>query len=102
MSDTPRTDAEIRDSLCNGSPIVYADFARQLERELTQAEEELNELTAKHIPALVLVAERLRADVKPLLEAIGPNRLTGPDKVANLAKIYDAFLTAHPELKEKQ
>ena len=48
MSDTPRTDATQHEGLLRGNPIptsvTTADFARQLERELTATKAELAEL----------------------------------------------------------
>ena len=46
MSDTPRSDSEIlQNATCpSGSKLVYANFARQLERELAQAEAALEQL----------------------------------------------------------
>jgi hypothetical protein len=43
MSDTPRTDKETGKSMGSDS-IVYASFARQLERELTEAREQRDRL----------------------------------------------------------
>ena len=45
MSDTPRTDKETGKSMGSDS-IVYASFARQLERELTEAREQRDRLAA--------------------------------------------------------
>ena len=50
MSDTPRTDKETGKSIGSDS-IVYASFARQLERELTEAREQRDGL-AKELDAL--------------------------------------------------
>lgn len=36
MSDTPRTDAAVVDWTATDEPCVYADFARQLERDLSR------------------------------------------------------------------
>lgn len=49
MSDTPRTDANVkRNSLTQicGNDLIYANFARQLERELAHAQKENEELRA--------------------------------------------------------
>lgn len=49
VSDTPRTDAAIREILQTGQHNkVKADFARQLERELAQVTATLNEVIAKN------------------------------------------------------
>lgn len=49
MSDTPRTDAAIRQLLQVSRPDrVSADFARELERELIQLYEQYDELVADH------------------------------------------------------
>jgi hypothetical protein len=48
VSDTPRTDAAIREILQTGQHNkVKADFARQLERELAEVTATLNEVIAK-------------------------------------------------------
>jgi hypothetical protein len=49
MSDTPRTDANVKKhKLCqlSGNDLVYANFPRQLERELTAARAEIDEIHA--------------------------------------------------------
>ena len=58
MSDTPRTDKETGKSIGSDS-IVYASFARQLERELTEAREQrdrLAEAIRKHRDELELTS----------------------------------------------
>jgi hypothetical protein len=58
MSDTPRTDKETGKSMGSDS-IVYASFARQLERELTEAREQrdrLAEAIRKHRDELELTS----------------------------------------------
>lgn len=45
MSDTPRTDANLGKHLTStGFPVVDPNFARQLERELTEARTRIKEL----------------------------------------------------------
>jgi len=49
---TPRTDASVkRHNLCrlSGNDLVYADFPRQLERELAAVTEQRDEWKAKYI-----------------------------------------------------
>jgi len=50
-TDTPRTDANVkRHNLCqlSGNNLVYADFPRQLERELTAARAEISHMVSEN------------------------------------------------------
>jgi predicted transcriptional regulator len=48
MSDTPRTDEQIW-SVTTHITVVYSDFARQLERELAEAKQEIERLDTRGI-----------------------------------------------------
>jgi hypothetical protein len=63
QSDTPRTDANVaKHRLCrlSGNDLVYADFARQLERELTAARAEV-QLKNLRLDAVKMERDRLAA-----------------------------------------
>jgi hypothetical protein len=60
MSDTPRTDKETGKSMGSDS-IVYASFARQLERELTEAREQRDRL-AEALRTLMFNSLRYRME----------------------------------------
>jgi len=69
MNGTPRTDANVkRHKLCqlSGNDLVYADFPRQLERELTAAQEEIERLRDHcriKVKALInQTSERMKAE----------------------------------------
>jgi hypothetical protein len=48
MSDTPLTDKEVNISAWLGSgPLVHAEFARKLERDVYEAEREIKDLTIR-------------------------------------------------------
>jgi len=53
MTPTPRTDAHIRANTGNGTQYVSADFARQLELEITELNERLIDRQKTLMAALV-------------------------------------------------
>lgn len=71
---TPRTDfeSEVRTIRCNPREIVDADFARQLERELAEAEDEIARLnqSLKSASSIYDEAKEQRDRLKSALEDI--------------------------------
>ena len=61
MSDTPRTDAQFYGrKYLPAEPLVTADFARQLERELNTAKEILREIRDNEVNAVDEATKFLR------------------------------------------
>jgi len=117
-TDTPRTDSEALWPACNDDSdkrdpaglYVYADFARQLERELAQARAELEEIHVKDSVktreynilvqenrALLAETDRLRAEVEAFLSA--GRTLLEWDREHPAGRVYSTAEYANLEMK---